>query len=108
MMKNNQDHNTELADMYLLLKDHKQWSQASDKPVPSRPVVSGNHTYNVHLSELLSEVLEPVAKEARGAEISPTEDALCKITEHNESVFAQLSEATDTNQFVIQSRYSYV
>ena len=83
MMKNNLDHNSEVADMYLLFKDHKMWTPSSGSPIPSRPVVSGNKTYNVHLSEILSEVLEPVAKEATGAEVASTEDALCQITELN-------------------------
>ena len=86
MMRNIQDHNSEVADMYLLFKDHKSWTPNSDAPIPSRPVVSGNKTYNVHLSELLSEVLEPVAKESTGAEVSSTEDALCKISELNKWV----------------------
>ena len=84
MMRNLQNHSVEVADMYLLFKDHKMWCQDSNKPVPSRPVVSGNQTYNVHLSELLSEVLEPVAKEMNGAEIASTEDALHKLEFMNE------------------------
>ena len=79
MMKNLQNHSTEVAEMYLLFKDHKSWTEGSNKAIPSRPVVSGNNTYNVHLSELLSEILEPVAKEMQGAEIASTEDALNKI-----------------------------
>ena len=86
MQRNIQDHNTEIADMYLLFKDHKQWCQDSNTPVPSRPVVSGNKTYNVHLSELLAELLEPVAKEAHGAEIASTEDALAKISSINDEI----------------------
>ena len=86
MLANIQDHNSEVAEMYLLFKDHKQWSQESGKEVPSRPVVSGNKTYNVHLSELLSEILEPVAKESQSAEISSTEDALCQINNINQLV----------------------
>ena len=83
MNKNIQDHNSEVADMYLLFKDHKKWSPDSGDPLPSRPVVSGNQTCNVHLSELLSEILEPVAKEMLEAEILSSEDALQKISKVN-------------------------
>ena len=88
MMDNNQDHNGEIAEMYLLLKDHKTWTPESDTSVPSRPVVSGNKTYNVHLSELLSELLEPIAKEMSGGEISSTEDALHKLETLNEHLLS--------------------
>ena len=54
MDRNTQDHNSEVAEMYILLKDHKKLDSSSKQPVPCRPVVSGNGTYNVHLSELLS------------------------------------------------------
>ena len=84
MDRNTQDHNSEVAEMYILLKDHKKWDSNSKQPVPCRPVVSGNGTYNVHLSELLSELLEPVAKEMCGAEIASTEDALHQITNIND------------------------
>ena len=88
MQRNIQNNNCELAEMYLLLKDHKKWSADSDSAVPSRPVVSGNDTYNVHLSELLSEILEPVSKEICGAEIASTEDALCEFTQINKWIEA--------------------
>ena len=84
MDRNTQDHNSEVAEMYILLKDHKKWDSNSKQSVPCRPVVSGNGTYNVHLSELLSELLEPVAKEMCGAEIASTEDALHQITNIND------------------------
>jgi len=84
MMRNLQNHSSEVAELYLLFKDHKSWNQQSGEAIPSRPVVSGNQTYNVHLSEILSEVLEPVAKEMHGAEIASTEDALCQISDIND------------------------
>ena len=59
----------DLPEMAILIKDHKKWDIKSGQPVPSRPIVSGNSTINTHLSELLSEVLEPLALNAKGAEI---------------------------------------
>ena len=68
-MKNNvMSTSMEIPDMKLLIKDHKTWSVNSDKPVPSRPVVSGSRGVNTHMSEWLSEFLEPIAKEFTGGE----------------------------------------
>ena len=69
--------------MSLLIKDHKSWSETSGKEVPSRPVVSGNKGVNTHLSELVSEVLEPLILELRGGEVSSTEEALNLIESLN-------------------------
>ena len=50
----------DLPEMSLLVKDHKSWTFSSGTPVPTRPVMSGNCAINTHLSELISEILEPV------------------------------------------------
>ena len=47
--------------------------------VPTRPVVSGNRGINTHLSELLSEILEPVTNNMTSAEVLSTEEALNRI-----------------------------
>ena len=73
------DFGAQAAPLRLLLKDHKPWSKDSGKPIPSRPVVNGKAGYNNHLSELLSMILGPVAKEANGSEINSTADLLSKI-----------------------------
>ena len=86
VMKNMQDNNNELADMYCLIKDHKHWSSDSKMPVPSRPVVSGNETFNVHLSEILSELIEPVTRETSSVETVSTEEALCHINKLNDHI----------------------
>ena len=54
MNMNIQDHNAELSEMYLLFKNHKKYDPEKKLPLPSPLVVSGNKSYNVHLSELLS------------------------------------------------------
>ena len=67
-----------------MIKDHKQWSPDTNKPVPSRPVVSGNKGVNSHLSE----ILEPLVLELGGGEISSTEEALNVITSVNDRIEA--------------------
>ena len=86
MTQNLIDHGGEVPEMVLLFKDHKDWSPESGQPVPSRPVVSGNKGLNTHLSELLSEILEPIALHMGSAEVSSTEEALHKITNINKYI----------------------
>ena len=78
----------DLPEMTLLTKDHKSWSSESGKAVPTRPVVSGNSTINTHLSEMLSEIIEPIALEANGAEIQSSEEALHLIDWMNEKTLS--------------------
>ena len=86
----------DLPDMSLLVKDHKMWSFESGAPVPTRPVVSGNCTINTHLSELLSEVIEPIALEQEGSEIQSSEEALALIDELN----SKLSISQENNVLI--------
>ena len=72
--------------MRLLVKDHKAWSEASGTPVPTRPVVSGNKGINTHISEILSELLEPLVMNLGSAEISSTEEALYRMHSINENI----------------------
>ena len=67
-------------------------SEDSKKAIPSRPVVSGTTTYNVHLSELLSDFLEPMAREMTGAEIASTEDALNETEQVDKWITDELEE----------------
>ena len=46
-------------------------------------MVSGNYTINTHLSELLSEAIEPIALEKEGSEIQSSEEALALVDELN-------------------------
>ena len=87
MTKNIQDHAAEIPEMVLLVKDHKDWKEDSNKVVPTRPVVSGNNALNTHLSEILSEILEPVALNMKSAEVSSTEETLHKLTGLNDYIF---------------------
>ena len=51
-----------VAPLYLLFKDHKGWSLETGTAPPSRPVVSAGSGQNDHLSEIISNILEPVVK----------------------------------------------
>ena len=84
MLANLIDHGREVMEMILLCKDHKIWD--GNGPVPTRPVVSGNKGLNTHLSELLSEILEPVSFSIGGGEIASTEEALSRIEHINNTV----------------------
>ena len=76
----------DLPEMSLLVKDHKSWSVDSGEPVPTRPVMSGNCTVNTHLSELISELIEPVVLEYEGAEVQSSEEVLALIDDLNEKI----------------------
>ena len=82
------DLGSQVAPLRLLLKDHKKFDPTSDSVIPTRPVVNGNSGFNCHLSEVLSLVLGPVAKEASGAEINSTGDLLSIV----ESVNSKMSQ----------------
>ena len=86
MMKNIQNHSLEVPEMALLIKDHKSHDPDSSAPVPSRPVVSGNRGVNTHLSELISEILEPLVLEMGGGEVASTEEALHSICDVNDKL----------------------
>ena len=93
----------DLPEMTLLTKDHKTWSYESGKAVPTRPVVSGNSTINTHLSEMISEIIEPVALESNGAEIQSSEEALHLIDWYNER---NLSGRTDEYNYLDKFEYT--
>ena len=74
-----------VAPLYLLFKDHKGWSLETGTPPPSRPVVSAGGGQNDHLSEVISNLLEPVVKTwAGGMEKESTGDVLALVEEINE------------------------
>ena len=76
----------QVPEMFLLVKDHKSWSGDAESAIPTRPVLSGNNCINTHLSELVSELIEPISMRLQGAEINSTEEALNKITNLNMNI----------------------
>ena len=67
----------------LLFKDHKNWENDSKTVPPTRHVASGNMGMNLHLSELLSDILGPVVGTLDGTEVISTEDLLALIDDLN-------------------------
>ena len=67
-----------VAPMYLLVKDHKGWSEDDGTPPPSRPVCEGNVGVTRHLSEAVSMVLEPLSHAMDGSDVESTGDMLSK------------------------------
>ena len=79
------NHSCSVASMYLLIKDHKTVKKGE---LPStRPVCSGCSSMGVHLSNLLSEIIDAIASSMDGSiEVISTEDLLHKIDEYNKQV----------------------
>ena len=50
----------EACPVHLLYKDHKGWSQAKGGVPPTRSVAGGNRGMNLHISEIVSDILEPL------------------------------------------------
>ena len=86
MNKNTQGTGYQIQEMSLLVNDHKMWLESSKKPIPMRPVLSGNNCLNTHLSELVSELLEPISIRLNGGEINSTEEAAFQIMEINRMI----------------------
>ena len=111
MTKNLKDQGEQVCLMTLLLKDHKVWTEDSGKPIPSRPVISGNNGLNCHLSELISLVIEPISFEHSGNEVDSTDDLIEAINKLNESLERQKSlnsEKISENNFPDQRSTSEI
>ena len=98
MARNVQDKGEQSCNMVLLIKDHKKWSNSSNSPPPSRPVV--NMGLNCHLSEMLSSILEPITSDANGSEIDSTTEMLARIESLN-SKFSKINGPK--NEYSIES-----
>ena len=94
----------DVPEMAILIKDHKKWSKGSGEVVPSRPVVSGNNTINTHLSEIISEIVEPLALESDGMEINSSEEALGLIDRLNTRVKAGTNSENVLSQLYSQDK----
>ena len=70
----------------LLYKDHKGWESHMRTCPPTRPVAGGHMGMNLHLSEVISDLVEPmVDKFVGGRESISTEDMIAKFVSLNES-----------------------
>ena len=71
--------------MYLSYKDHKGWTGTDGKPAPTRPIASGNVGMNIHISEVVSEIIEPVVDSFEGGnEAISSEDLMASLMGLNE------------------------
>ena len=63
----------------LLFKDHKGWTVDSGTVPPTRPVVGGHLGINLHISEIVSDILDPVVATYQGGhEVISTEDMVAR------------------------------
>ena len=62
MMGNNQA----LCPLSLLYKDHKGWSPSKGTVPSTRPVAGGHLGINLHISEIVSDLLDPVVAQYEG------------------------------------------
>ena len=77
--------NQSVCPLSLLFKDHKGWKADSGTVPPTRPVMGGYLGINLHLSEIVSDVLDPVVGTyVGGKEIISTEDLLARAEILNE------------------------
>ena len=63
----------------LLFKDHKNWTKESGGVPPTRHVAGGHKGMNLHLSEIISDILEPLVETLGGDEVISTEDLLAQV-----------------------------
>ena len=77
MMKDNQA----VCPLSLLFKDHKGWVATSGGTAPpTRPVAGGHLGINLHISEIVSDLLDPVVPHiVGGMEIISTEDLIARV-----------------------------
>ena len=76
------NHSDLVAPMYLQVKDHKKYSGSG--PPPTRPVCGAVNGMDVHLSNILSPIIEAVADEQKDKkEVISTDDSLSRIDTFN-------------------------
>ena len=76
------NHSCLVPPLYLLIKDHKRYSGSG--PPPTRPVCGAVNGMDVHLSNILSHIIESVADEmTQKTEIISTDDGLSRIDSFN-------------------------
>ena len=89
----------------LLFKDHKNWKPDQGTAPPTRQVAGGHVGLGLHLSEIISDVVEPmVGLMKRGREVISTEDLLAKIEKLNKS----MSDWTPLSWWEGKARNGYI
>ena len=83
--------------MTILVKDHKTW----DLIPKTRPVMGGNEGGNQGISEFLSLVLEPVAREQEGhMEINATNGLLADIKDLNDELELEDLKTSSPEEYI--------
>ena len=68
----------------LLFKDHKGWKRESGKVPPTRHMAGGHVGMNLHLSEIISDIQEPIENTIKGGEeVISSEDLQVNMIELN-------------------------
>ena len=84
-------HSGYVSPLSLLLKDHKQ-TAANELP-PTRPVVSANEGLGTSISNIISEIIEPLADSlVDKMEVISTEDFLHRVDECNKKLEKEWTE----------------
>ena len=74
----------ETCPVHLLYKDHKGWDPAKGGVPPTRQVAGGNRGVNLYLSEVVSDILEPLVGMVEGGrEVISMEDLAARIEDMN-------------------------
>ena len=96
------NHSCSVAPLYLLVKSHKKYSgvrpggEGPPPPPPTRPVCGAVNGMDVHLSNILSPIVEAVANEMKDkAEVISTDDALSVIDQYNDKQIKSLKCADE-------------
>ena len=78
--------NQSICPLSLLFKDHKGWTAGMGTVPPTRPVAGGHLGINLHISEIVSDILDPIVDDyIGGKEIISTEDGIARLELVNES-----------------------
>ena len=93
----------------LLFKDHKKWDKKKGSCPPTRPVMGGHLGMNLHLSEIISDVVEPLVDTYQGGrENISTEDMIARFVTMNEDNIGWTSwswwEGLVWNEYIACSR----
>ena len=72
--------NQAVCPLSLLYKDHKGWVPGGGSKPPTRPVAGGHLGINLHISEVVSDILDPVVERVVGGrEVISTEDMVARV-----------------------------
>ena len=89
--ESNIKHSGFVAYLSLLLKDHKKVKEG--QPFPTRPVVAANEGIGASLSNILSEMLDPLADSLTDKmEIISTEDGISRYKDCNKRLAAEWTQ----------------